>query len=186
MLFPTSQKPRTRDTMMMTWSVWVSIQCRSRARNACAGSGRKPGVDLHRQDRGCGDDAEQCEGKVTLPGRELGLDDDRHAGGDQRPGLGERAEPDGVPGRHVVNARLPSRGLFSAVSACPSSVLAGSRSRSGRCRWRVWPRGCQRGSRAGLGRIVAGDQDRERDHDRERTAASHAGDALPAPALARG
>jgi hypothetical protein len=25
--------------MMMAWSVWVSIQCRSRARNCCAGWG---------------------------------------------------------------------------------------------------------------------------------------------------
>src|SRR5437764_13113022 len=43
--------------------------------------GAEPGVDLHGQERGCGDDAEQRQGKVTLPGGELRPDDDGDTGG---------------------------------------------------------------------------------------------------------
>ena len=82
MLFATSQKPSTRDTMMMTWSVWASIQRRIPGEELLCWLGPEAGVDLHREDRGCGDDAEQRERKVTLPGRELRLDDDRDTRGD--------------------------------------------------------------------------------------------------------
>jgi hypothetical protein len=107
MLVATSQKPRTRDTMMMTWSVWALIQCRDRARK-----------------RGGGDQAEQRERQVVLPGGQLRLDDDCDAGGDESPGLGQGAERHGVPRCHVVDVGLPSGGLFRRFRLAQFPVVA--------------------------------------------------------------
>jgi hypothetical protein len=44
--------------------------------------GAEARVDLHREDGGCRDGAEQRKRQVTLPGCKFRLDDDRDTGGD--------------------------------------------------------------------------------------------------------
>ena len=48
MLLPTNQNPSTSDTMMITWSVWVSIHALMLPRKAWARLRSESGVQLHR------------------------------------------------------------------------------------------------------------------------------------------
>ncbi len=94
--------------MMMTRSMWVSIQVFMRARRAWDRSGRKTAwISIARTD------------DVSLRRGELRFHDDGGGSSDKGPWLDERGDGDGMPRRHLVYARLPFRDL-----PAPAKVLS--------------------------------------------------------------
>jgi len=68
-------------------------------------------MDLHNEDGRSCDETEQEERDVSLLGGELRLHDDGGGSSDKGPWLDERGDDDGMPRRHLVDARLPFRRL---------------------------------------------------------------------------
>ena len=65
-----SQNPSASDAKMMTWSVWVSIQCGT-GQEVLGSALAEARVELHRDVDDGGDEAEQEDGDLALPAGEL-------------------------------------------------------------------------------------------------------------------
>jgi len=116
--------------------------------------------------------------QVTLPGRELGSTMTDTPAAISAQGWVSGPKPDGVPGVMLSNAVCHLGGFFFGGFGLPSSCTAGSRSRFRPMPMASFGRRGLPGSRAGLGRLLPADQDRERDHDASDS--SHADDARSA------
>jgi len=182
-----NQKPMIRLPTMIAWSVWESTQVLAPDQERLALGGPDNGVDLHGQVGRRGQDAVQARARKlsqldSWPPPRWSAPSPRRSApqGLQRRGQRARANHGG----HAVHLRLPP-GWF-----LPGAAWAA-----------LWHRMCsdrdpdqdnaehdldrQRGQRRGrgwLGRVIAGNQDRDRDHDgqghsppeHERRALAHA------------